>query len=95
MTIIEIRDLYVVPSERDQGLARSLMECTIQNHSDKEIILSADSWDNTSDMTDDDLVAWYGRLGFEMGCEFIEGHNFMTRHATVKPLAPEVTNGLG
>jgi len=59
-----IWNLLVFPNLRQQGAAKALIRCVLENFNDAPTFIAAEPFFDSDSMDEADLIAWYRRLGF-------------------------------
>lgn len=59
-----IWNLLVFPNHRNLGVAEALVECILNNFNDAPVYISAEPFYDDHGLGEEQLAAWYRRLGF-------------------------------
>jgi len=56
--------LLVFPGHRNLGVAKTLVQCVLDNFDDAPVYITAEPFFDSDAMDESDLLDWYRRLGF-------------------------------
>lgn len=59
-----IWNLLVFPTHRQNGVAEALVQCVLENFNDAPVLITAEPFHDLDGMTEEQLSAWYRRMGF-------------------------------